>query len=46
MLDRFHCDEAIVSYVGPSIGLNTGPQATGIMYCKRPPSSPTGRSEN
>jgi DegV family protein with EDD domain len=36
MLKRFDCREAIVSYVGPSIGLNTGPQATGIMYCKSP----------
>lgn len=31
---RFSCRNIFVSYTGPSIGINTGPKATGIMYYK------------
>jgi DegV family protein with EDD domain len=31
---KFDCNNVFVSYTGPSIGINTGPKATGIMYYK------------
>ena len=34
MITRFDCRSRYVSYVGPSVGINTGPGATAIMYTK------------
>jgi DegV family protein with EDD domain len=31
---KFNCKNIFVSHTGPSIGINTGPKATGIMYYK------------
>jgi DegV family protein with EDD domain len=32
----FECREVFVSYFGPSIGINTGPETTAVMYYKHP----------
>ena len=29
-----NCRDIYISYLGPSIGINTGPMATAIAYCK------------
>jgi DegV family protein with EDD domain len=35
MLANFACNNVYESYVGPAIGLNTGPGAVGIMYTRK-----------
>lgn len=35
MLENFPCNNVYESYVGPAIGLNTGPGSVGIMYTRK-----------
>lgn len=32
--DAFDCRDAYRTCFGPSIGINAGPKAIGVMYCK------------
>ena len=34
--NEFNCRDIFDAYVSPSIGLNTGPEVTGVIYYKHP----------